>query len=156
MSKRRLLLYIASSWIVALGGACSAKIEGKPVDKWNHDLALVDTLSTRLDTTQRDARSLDLPGSGQDQRPIVDLLVPKVDHRPLDAAAPDLLGTPCSEVQPCPKALVCTNRGIVGASYCTTTCDPCVASPCPPGMGCQNLMTGTFICLTGFPNGSCF
>jgi len=63
------------------------------------------------------------------------------------------IGKPCTGNGDCIYGL-CAQNTHTGVWFCTKACDPCTASPCPAGSGCQN--AGPFyICAPGYPNAPC-
>ena len=63
------------------------------------------------------------------------------------------IGKPCTSNSECIHGL-CAQNTHTGVNFCTKTCDPCVANPCPTGSGCQNAGLA-YICAPGYPNAAC-
>ena len=63
------------------------------------------------------------------------------------------IGKPCTGNGDCAYGLCATNTH-TGVKFCTKVCDPCTASPCPTGSGCQNAGLA-YICAPGYPNAPC-
>lgn len=65
----------------------------------------------------------------------------------------DDIGKTCTSNNDCIHKL-CAQNTHTGKWFCTKSCNPCTANPCPTGSGCQN--AGPFyICAPNYPNAPC-
>lgn len=135
-------------------GACPGDM-GSPRkgDGAAHDVVI--TLSDgALSADQQGSQEAGPPDVGQADTPGP---VPAPDSKPWPT--PDVapwthdVGKSCTTNADCMFNICATNTH-TGQKFCTMTCDPCTANPCPSGSGCQNAGLA-YICAPGYPNAPC-
>jgi len=123
-------------------------------DTGDHRVTLMDASGDGTVSGSDTSASKDGPLAQPDQKAAD--LEPVADVKPWpqpDTTGSHDIGKICQVNSDCMFNLCATNTH-TGTKFCTKTCNPCTASPCPTGSGCQNAGIA-YICAPGYPDAPC-